>query len=182
MSKRVIAVVVCVSILAVTCIHAAASFADFERDVIYCRQNRYYFDKEIEGKTAEDSDWEFTFEVFSDATFTVDTEGQDDLTLGANCDYDDVLLDRYPEASLLFFNGNGDYFHHYGDLFLPAEEGSYIYRNIDRTLYDIGAVYNEEEGGFLLHTRNLSQYVISDRNLEAEKIEEDSPLLAEPLE
>lgn len=119
MRKRVWAALFCAALTVVVCVRAAAA-SDFERDVIYNRQHRYYFDKEIKGETAEDSAWEFEFEVFKDATFTVDTEGQADLTLGANCDYDDVVLDRYPDAKLLFFNGNGDYFYHYGTLFLPA--------------------------------------------------------------
>lgn len=179
MRKKIWATVFCAALAAVAGVHAAAASADFERDVIYNRQQRYYFDKEIDGQTAEDSAWEFEFEVFDGATFTVDTEGQDDLTLGANCDYDDVVLDRYPDATLLFFNGNGDYFYHYGTLFIPAEPGSCLYRNINRTLYDIGAVYDEEAGGFLLRTRSLSQYVLSDRSLPVEKLEADSPLLTE---
>ncbi len=182
MRKKMWIVLLCAALAAAVCVHATAASGDFERDVIYNRQHRYYFDKEIDGGTAEDEGWEFAFEVFKDATFTVNTLGQDDLTLGANCDYDDAILDRYPEATLLFFNGNGDYFHHYGTLLLPAEPGSFLYRNINRTLYDIGAVYNEEAGGFLLRVRNLSQYVISDRSLPAEKLEPDSPLLLEPLE
>lgn len=182
MRRKVLAVVLCAALAAAACVHAVAATADFERDVIYGRQHRYYFDKEIKGDTAEDDAWEFEFEVFDGATFTVDTEGQDDLTLGANCDYDDAVLERYPDATLLFFNGNGDYFHHYGTLFLPAEPGSCLYRNINRTLYDVGADYNVEAGGFLLRTRNLSQYVISDKALSVEKLEADSPLLKEPLE
>ena len=180
MRKRVWAAFFCAALTVVVCVRAAAA-SDFERNVIYNRQHRYYFDKEIKGETAEDSAWEFEFEVFKDATFTVDTEGQTDLTLGANCDYDDVVLDRYPDAKLLFFNGNGDYFYHYGTLFLPAEPESCLYRSINRTLYDIGAVYDEEAGGFLLRTRRLCQYVISDTALPVDRVEADSPLLTEPL-
>lgn len=182
MRKKGLAVLVCAVLATVACVQVAAASSDFERDVIYNRQHRYYFDKEIGGETAEDEDWEFEFEVFKDATFTVNTQGQDDLTLGANCDYDDAVLNRYPEATLLFFNGNGDYFHHYGTLFLPAEPGSFLYQNVNRTLYDIGAAFNEEAGGFLLRTRNLGQYVISDRSLPVEKLEPESPLVLEPLD
>ncbi|HWP52142.1 MAG TPA: hypothetical protein VN626_10650 [Clostridia bacterium] len=181
MRKKILAMICCAALVALACVHVAAASADFERDVIYNRQHRYYFDKEIDGKVAEDSAWEFEFEVFDGATFTVDTEGQDDLTLGANCDYDDVVLDRYSDATLVFFNGNGDYFHHYGTLFLPAGPDSCLYRNINRTLYDVGAIYDEEAGGFLLRTRNLAQYVISDKSLPVEKLTPDSPLLLEPL-
>lgn len=146
--------------------------ASFSRDVIYCENHRYYFDKEINGETAEDEEFEFEFEVFKDAAFTVNTVGQADITLSANCDYDEQAAEKYPEAELLFFNGNGDYFYHYGTLFLPAKEGSFLYRNINRTFYDIGVVYDENEKGFLVKTRNLSQYVISDKKLEVEKLEE----------
>lgn len=182
MQKKIWAAVFCAALTVAACVQAAAASDDFKRDIIYNRQHRYYFDKTIDGRTAEDSAWEFEFEVFDGATFTVDTEGQADLTLGANCDYDDVVLERYSEPKLLFFNGNGDYFYHYGMLFLPAEPGSCLYRNINRTLYDIGAVYDEEAGGFLLRTRHLSQYVLSDRALRVESLEADSPLLTEPLE
>ncbi|KAF5040669.1 hypothetical protein DSECCO2_531000 [anaerobic digester metagenome] len=182
MRKKIWAAILCAALVAAAGVHAVAASADFERDVIYNRQHRYYFDKEINGETAEDSAWEFEFEVFDGATFTVDTEGQGDLTLGANCDYDDAVLDRYPDATLLFFNGNGDYFYHYGTLFLPAEPGDCLYRNINRTLYDIGAVYDEEAGGFLLRTRHLSHYVLSDRALAVESLAADSPLLLEPLD
>lgn len=183
MRKRVLtAVLLCTALVAGACVQAAAASEDFERDVIYNRQHRYYFDEEVNGETAEDDAWEFTFEVFDDATFTVDTVGQDDLTLGANCDYDDVVLDRYPDATLLFFNGNGDYFYHYGTLLLPAESGSFLYQNVNRTLYDIGGAYDQEAGGFVLRVRNLGQYVISDRSLPVEKLEQDSPLVAEKLD
>ncbi|GEM_PF-5284529 len=181
MQKKIGTAVFCAALAAAACVQAVAAADNFERNVIYNRQQRYYFDKEIKGETAEDSAWEFEFEVFDGATFTVDTEGQADLTLGANCNYDDAVLERYPEAKLLFFNGNGDYFYHYGTLFLPAEPSSCLYRNINRTLYDIGAVYDDEAGGFLLRTRHLSQYVLSDRALPVERLEADSPLLAEPL-
>lgn len=182
MRKWVGIALLCAALAAAACVQVAAAAADFERDVVYNRQHSYYFDKMIDGETAEDSAWEFSFEVFDGATFTVDTEGQADLTLGANCDYDDVVLERYPEAKLLFFNGNGDYFYHYGTLFLPAGPGDCLYRNINRTLYDIGAVYDGEAGGFLLRTRHLSQYVLSDRALPVERLEADSPLLAEPMD
>ena len=182
MRKWVGITLLCAALTTAACVQAAAAAEDFERDVIYNRQHRYYFDKAIDGETAEDGAWEFTFEVFDGAAFTVDTEGQADLTLGANCDYDDAVLDRYPEAKLLFFNGNGDCFYHYGTLFLPAEPGACLYRNSNRTLYDIGAVYDGAAGGFLLRTRRLSQYVLSDRALPAERLEADSPLLAEPMD
>lgn len=168
-----------VAVITAVALAVFAQGADFSRDVIYCDNHRYYFDKEINGESAEDEEFEFEFEVFKDASFTVNTVGQDDLTLSANCDYDEKAAEKYPGAELLFFNGNGDYFYHYGRLFIPAKEGSFLYRNINRTFYDIGAVYDETEKGFFISTRNIAQYVISDKALEVEKLEEYVDPIAE---
>lgn len=163
------------------CVESAAETADFSRDTIYCTQHRYYFDKEINGETAEAEEWEFSFEIFDDATFTVNTVGQADLLLGANCDYDEEVGKQFPEATLLFFNGNGDYFRHYGTLFIPAKEGSYIYANVNRRLYENGAVYDSAAGGFSLRTKHLGGLVISDRKLDALPAEQDSAILLADL-
>lgn len=178
--KKAAAILLSAAAAATMCVSAAAD--DFSRDMIYCSQHRYYFDKEINGETAEDTEWEFEFEVFKDATFTVDTTGQADLTLGANCDYDEEAAKPYEGAKLLFFNGNGDYFHHYGTLFLPAEKGSHIYNCVNRVIYDSGIQYNEQEGGFVIRTRHLGGYVISDRELNAPKISTESDLISANLE
>ncbi len=178
--KKAVAAVVAATTAAAFCVFAAAD--EFSRDMIYCEQHRYCFDKEIDGETAEDSEWEFEFQVFKDATFTVNTINQCDLLLGANCDYDEQAAEPYKDAALLFFNGNGDCFHHYGTLFLPAEKGSYIYNCVNRVIYDSQIPYDEQAGGFLIRTRHLVGYVISDRKLDAPQIPAESDLISANLE
>lgn len=178
--KKNAAAVFAAATVAVMCVCTSA--AGFSRDVIYCEPHRYYFDKEIDGETAEDKEWEFEFQVFKDATFTVNTVDQCDLLLAANCDFDEQAAEPYKDANLLFFNGNGDYFHHYGTLFLPAEKGSYIYNCVNRVIYDSDIEYNEQAGGFLIRTRHLGGYVISDRKLDAPQIPAESDLISANLE
>lgn len=163
MRKRLLTLLLAVCLAAFCGVQTAAEQID--RSIIALRQNRFYFDKEVEGETAEDEAWEFTFQMFPDATFTVDTRGQADLTLGVDDYPDDLLEAAYPQARLIFFNGDCERFQKHGLLFLPAEPGSALYRNINRTLYDISAEYNEQDGGFWLRTKSINRYVIADAPL-----------------
>ena len=121
------------------------------------------------GVSFDDESDETEFVLVSDdvAYFTVDTIGQGDLLISASTDYDMDIALLYPEANLDFLKCNGAMFNKTGILTIYAEEGSYIYRiNDDGTLSEIDAEYDDSDEAFLIRTRTLGSYVISDRELD----------------
>lgn len=121
----------------------------------------YEFDDE------DDEEFEFDFDAMPDAYFTVNITGQGDLVLQMDTDFNSDVAAEYPAANLDFFNGNGASFNRTGELFIPAEDGSYLYRlNSDGTLSNANAEYDGYEEGFLIKTRTLGTYVISDEELD----------------
>ena len=127
-------------------------------------------------KVDDITDFELTFEEFVDATFTVGLRGVGKMLLCADSEFNDAVADANDFASLEFFNGNGADFYHRGEMFLPAEPGSFLYELKDGNLSVVqGAVYDEGMEGFYFETRYLGSYVIFDRKLnvygEADEIE-----------
>lgn len=112
-----------------------------------------------------DSEEEFTFECDSDSYFTVNTVGQSKLLLAATTDFDSKIADLYPDANLNFFYGNGATFNKTGVLTLAAEEGSYLYQLKDGGMVRLNAEYDEYDEAFIIKTKTLGQYVISDTAL-----------------
>jgi len=111
----------------------------------------------------EDEEFEFSFADWGSATFTVNTVGQGDLILKATASYNTEIGALYPEANLDFFNGNGVSFNKTGEMYIPADEGSFIYELKNGVLVAIaGAEYDEYDEGFYFKTRTLGTYVISD--------------------
>lgn len=121
------------------------------------------------GTTAEyEEDEEFEFELYGDAGyFIVNTVGQGKLVLWNTTKFNADVAAKYPEANLDFINGCGASFNKTGELYLYADEGSYLYAlKADGTLAAVKAEYDEYEEAFLVKTRTLGSYVISDVELE----------------
>lgn len=114
----------------------------------------------------EYDDETFDFEADSYSYFMVNTNNQKKIVLGMNTDYDDDISDRYPNANLDFFNGNGATFNKLGYLHLYADSNSYVYEvEDDNTLKKINASYDSYDDVFVIRTRTLGRYVISDMKL-----------------
>ena len=127
-----------------------------------------------------DSEEEFEFEADGYSFFIVDTRNQKKLVLGMNTDYNDDVGDLYPRASLEFFNGNGGTFNKLGYLYLAADRDSYIYRiNDNGDLEEIDAKYDRSEEAYMIRTRTLGSYVVSDTKLNVIKHQDDTEIEAE---
>ncbi|MEG2174677.1 MAG: hypothetical protein RR135_04230, partial [Oscillospiraceae bacterium] len=109
----------------------------------------------------------FTFEADDNSTFTVDTSGADKALLGMNTNFDSTISGKYPSANFDFYNGNGGSFNRVGEWFIPAKQGNYLYQvNSDGTLSQAkNAEYDRNADGFLVKTRTLGRYVVSDQKL-----------------
>lgn len=112
----------------------------------------------------EDGEQTFEFDKDPDSYFEVDVTGQTKVLLRADVKYNATVAAKYPAASLDFFNGSGS-FNKIGLLYLAAEEDTYLYvLNSDGTLSKSNAEYDGSH--FIIKTRSLGSYVISDRELE----------------
>ena len=91
----------------------------------------------------------------------------------ATADFDTDVATIYPNANLEFFYGNGGTFNRIGTLYLHAEPGSYLYQlRDDGRLVEANAEYDEYDENFVIKTRTINKYVISDVEL---------PLLNTPI-
>lgn len=114
----------------------------------------------------EDDEETFDFEADSHSYFVVNTNSQKKIVLGMDTDYDDSIADKYPKANLDFFNGNGATFNRVGYLYLYADRGSYVYAiENNNTLKKINASYDSYDDAFVIRTRTLGRYVVSDIKL-----------------
>lgn len=132
----------------------------------------------------EDDEETFEFEADSYSYFVVNTNNQKKIVLGMDTDYDDDIADEYPNANLDFFNGNGATFNKLGYLYLYADRDNYVYEVEDNdTLKKINASYDSYDDTFVIRTRTLGQYVVSDRRLnivestDTSDYEEDTPVI-----
>lgn len=121
----------------------------------------------VPGQDFDEYDEEtFDFEADSHSYFVVNTNSQKKIVLGMNTDYDDAIADKYPQANLDFFNGNGAAFNRIGYLYLYADRGSYVYViENNNTLKKISASYDSYDDAFVIRTRTLGRYVVSDIKL-----------------
>ena len=123
--------------------------------------------KEGNGFEAE-SDFVFEFKADSKSFFEVNTVGQGTIVLGFNNDYDDKIGNKYPDANLDFYNGNYASFNRVGKLYLSysGDDDGYVYSIAkDGTLSRVEAEWDEYEDCYVITTRTLGRYVISDKRL-----------------
>jgi hypothetical protein len=99
--------------------------------------------------------------------FVVNTKGQGKIVLSCDARFDTDFAADYPDAELDFINGNGASFKRMGTLYLFADEGEFLYRREDNRIYAVDAEYDNYEGAFIVETRTLDSYVISDIALPA---------------
>ena len=119
-----------------------------------------------------DSDETFYFEADDYSWFEVSTNGQGKILLGMGTEFGEDIASKYPEANLDFWNGNGASFNKIGELHLYAEPGSYLYQiNSNGKLIRPAYSYDRSEECFVIKTRTLGRYVISDVKLNISSID-----------
>ena len=131
-------------------------------ELIYEDPCVYVFD---ENAVMSDEEFEFTCDEADEVTFTVDTTHQSDIILAMDTDSIDEVEDAYPAANLDFYVFNGATFRKTGELFIPADEGEYLYEVVDGAVKDVDAEYDDYDEGFYLKTKTLGAYVVSDTKL-----------------
>lgn len=127
---------------------------------------------DFEGKG--DVDITFTTTNNSDmATYIVDATGQSKLNCGYTTKFNSEFAAKYPAANLEFLSfGAKPSFNRIGELTIYSEEGKYLYEITADGFKEPKYTYDEDYEAFVLKTRTLAAYVISDIELEAEVIEE----------
>ncbi len=113
----------------------------------------------------QDEECELTFEEDDEVSFTVDTTHQGEIVVAMDTDEIDAVEDAYPSANLDFFNFNGATFRKTGTLLLPGEEGQFVYEYKNGALQAVNAKWDSYEEAFVIKTKTLGQYVISDVEL-----------------
>ncbi|MEG2174522.1 MAG: hypothetical protein RR135_03425 [Oscillospiraceae bacterium] len=148
----------------------SASSEDKTNDVINKYTKVFSFG---DGKTfAAETECEITIVNDETATFTVDTQGQGKLLLAATTKFDADIAAKYPDANLDFLKMNGASFNKTGELRIFADKGSKLYQiKADGTLVKVKADYDDVDDAFVIKTRTLGSYVISDVEL---KVADDS--------
>lgn len=116
---------------------------------------------------ADDASDEFTVEFGDDAYFVFNARGQGKLNLAYNTKYNKDFAYDYDDANIDFINFEGEpTTNRTGTLYIYADEDSYIYEVTSKGAKKInGAYYDDDEEAWVIRTRNLTSYAISDKKL-----------------
>lgn len=116
---------------------------------------------------ADDASDEFEVEFGDDAYFVFNARGQGKLNLAYNTKYNKDFAYDYDDANIDFINFEGEpTTNRTGTLYIYADEDSYIYEVTSKGAKKInGAYYDDDEGAWVIRTRNLTSYAISDKKL-----------------
>lgn len=116
---------------------------------------------------ADDASDEFTVEFGDDAYFVFNARGQGKLNLAYNTKYNKEFAYDYDDANIDFINFEGEpTTNRTGTLYIYADEDSYIYEVTSKGAKKInGAYYDDDEEAWVIRTRNLTSYAISDKKL-----------------
>lgn len=116
---------------------------------------------------ADDASDEFEVEFGDDARFVFNARGQSKLNLAYNTKYNKDFAYDYDDANIDFLTFEGEpTTNRTGTLYIYADEDSYIYEVTSKGAKKInGAYYDDDEGAWVIRTRNLTSYAISDKKL-----------------
>ena len=104
----------------------------------------------------------------SAGTFSGTARKDFDIVAAMNTDVDNSLLNKYPNADLRFFNGNGATFPvTSGKLTIYADSGDYLYEVSGSTLTDRSSTWSSSKNAFVLSTTTIGKYIVSDTKLSA---------------
>ena len=125
----------------------------------------------------EDDEKMFTFEKDDDVdidlpgsagTFTGTARKDFDIVAAMNTDVDNSLLNKYPNADIRFFNGNGATFPvSNGKMTINADSGDYLYEVSGSTLTDRSSTWVSSKNAFVINTTKIGKYIVSDTKLSA---------------
>ncbi len=104
----------------------------------------------------------------NEAMFIVDVDGQDELNLGYNTDFNSTFADRHGYANIDFLNFVAQpRFNRTGEFYIYADEDMYIYQLNDEGFAEEinGLDYDEDEEAWNFRTNHLTSYVIADEEL-----------------
>ncbi len=116
---------------------------------------------------ADDASDEFEVEFGDDARFVFNARGQGKLNLAYNTKFNREFAYDYDDANIDFINFEGEpTTNRTGTLYIYADEDSYIYEVTSKGAKKInGAYYDDDEEAWVIRTRNLTSYAISDKKL-----------------
>ena len=115
-------------------------------------------------------------EFGDDAWFEFNARGQGKLNLAYNTKFNREFAYDYDDANIDFINFVAEpTTNRTGTLYIYADEDSYIYEVTSKGAKKInGAYYDDDEGAWVIRTRHLTSYAISDRRLKTiDQMEDD---------
>ncbi len=132
-------------------------------------------DKQTIVKFGKDlTDVEITWGDNEVAMFEVNVAGQGKLNLAYNTDFDEEFAAKYEYANIDFLTFEGEpSFNRTGKLYIYAEEGTYLYEVTADGAKAVKAEYDEDYEAWVLNTRTLKAYAISDVELDEQTVTED---------
>ncbi len=103
---------------------------------------------------------------YSSGTFTGIARKDFDIIAAMDTKVDSSLLNKYPNADMEFFNGNGANFPvTSGKLTFYADSGDYLYEVSGSTLTDRSNTYSSSKNAFVVNTTTIGKYILSDTKL-----------------
>ena len=168
-----------------------ADFANLGiNDVSFVRTNDA--DEAAVWKVAKNTKGTATFDFDDDVYFTVKMVSEEKVTLNLSTDYSkaiDKLFDYEADLEFYNFKGTKDAFTKVGELFIPADEDTFIYEVVDGKLVEVEATWTDEYTitdvakeyeGWVIETNELGYYVVSDVEAEIEaEAEVEAPVEAD---
>ena len=125
-------------------------------------------------KFADDAE-EIDIEFDDDAMFTVDVTGQGKLNLRYNRDFNKEFAAMYDYANIDFLTFEATpSFNKNGTLYIYAPEDSFVYEVTADGAKAVDATWDEDYDAWVLKTRTLKAYAISDVELTDKTVTEDN--------
>lgn len=127
-------------------------------------------------KFSDDASDEFEVEFGDDAYFVFNARGQGKLNLAYNTKFNREFAYDYDHANIDFINFEAEpTTNRTGTLYIYADEDTYIYEVTSKGAKKINdAYYDDDEEAWVIRTRHLTSYAISDRRLKTVDQMEDS--------
>ena len=120
------------------------------------------------------TDVEITWGEDEIAMFEVNVSGQGKLNLAYNTDFNKEFADKYDYANIDFITFEGTpSFNRTGKLYIYADADTYLYEVTEDGAKAVKAEYDEDYEAWVLNTRTLKAYAISDVELDEQTVTED---------
>lgn len=150
------------------------TYKDSEETVAVNLSNIIYDEADAE---LEDDEKMFTYDKDDDVdielpdnagNFTGTARKDFDVVAAMDTDVDNSLLNKYPNADIRFFNGNGANFPvSNGKMTINADSGDYLYEVSGSTLTDRSSTWVSSKNAFVINTTKIGKYIVSDTKLSA---------------